>query len=107
MYLLLLKLLVQEASFSYKFDSNNFGTMCKMALPETIQIIIKHDVYNDYMTHEHEHSHEDGTTHTHDHDKGEHHGREIEHEHEHSHEDGTTHTHDHDKGEHHGRETEN
>jgi hypothetical protein len=52
--------------------------MCKMALPEIIQIIIKHDVYNDYMTHEHEHSHEDGTTHTHDHDKGEHHGREIE-----------------------------
>ena len=52
--------------------------MCKMALPEIIQIIIKYDVYNDYMTHEHEHSHEDGTTHTHDHDKGEHHGREIE-----------------------------
>ena len=49
-----------------------------MALPEIIQIIIKHDVYNDYMTHEHEHSHEDGTTHTHDHEKGEHHGREIE-----------------------------
>jgi hypothetical protein len=60
------------------FDSNNFGTMCKMALPEIIQIIIKHDVYNDYMTHEHEHSHEDGRTHTHDHEKGEHHGREIE-----------------------------
>ena len=52
--------------------------MCKMALPEIIQIIIKHDVYNDYMTHEHEHSHEDGTTHTHDHDKGKHHGRETE-----------------------------
>ena len=49
-----------------------------MALPEIIQIIIRHYVYNDYMTHEHEHSHEDGTTHTHDHEKGEHHGREIE-----------------------------
>ncbi|MGH9985805.1 MAG: hypothetical protein ACRD8W_17820 [Nitrososphaeraceae archaeon] len=101
--------MVQEASFSYKFDSNNFGVTFKMALPEIIQIIIRHYVYNDYMTHEHEHehSHEDGTTHTHDHEKGEHHGREIEHEHEHSHEDGTTHTHDHEKGEHHGREIEN
>jgi hypothetical protein len=105
--LLLLKLLVQEASFSYKFDSNNFGAMFKMTLSEIIQIIIRHDVYNDYMKHEHEHSHEDGTTHTHDHEKGEHHGREIEHEHEHSHEDGITHTHDHEKGEHHGREIEN
>lgn len=76
--MLLLKLLVQEASFSYKFDSNNLGATFKMALPEIIQIIIRHDVYNDYMTHEHEHSHEDGTTHTHDHEKGEHHGREIE-----------------------------
>lgn len=52
--------------------------MFEMVLPEIIQIIIKHDVYNDYMTHEHEHSHDDGTTHTHDHEKGEHHGHEIE-----------------------------